>query len=741
MMNHALRRPDRRIVRIGGTVAALMLLGGSLGPKPVGAQETFFVDPSGDDGHPGTSDQPLRTFAGAVQRVRTVLDGAGDVEVLFRTGTYVFDDTVVIGPADSGSPGQTITYRAAPGANPVFTSLVPVSGWQPFNGSIVRAPLPSGIGHVRFLHDDDANWLPRSATDSFTADEDGFCVECTWDDPKFQANKSNIRYPAGWNAPSWARAAQYDLRESQHAWTMEILPIASVNAGARRIFTAIPALYEMRRDTSEPDIPNNNWVLNSLEGITGPGEWASLDGFLYLWPVTDTDGISVPALVELVRIDDGTADGNAAITAPVENIHFEGITFTGGDFYVMQPGDVTVQHDWSVVDRPTALLRFRNARNCSVRRSTFTKSGSTGLRLDRFAQGIVVAHNRFSHLGREAIVLSGRAPTRGDVNTGNTVHANRIEATGREKWTAPAIVLDQSSNNVVTSNAISDTDFTAIVLTAPRQLAMLSHGESDGPAAASIREFHYQDIPASVADFVRGFGDLGDGSREAMQFVYNHGNRVEGNVLIDVCRGRGFLVNGYVYVSGFKRHATNVLERNYIHDRSDNLQNNMAFYSDSDQDNCEYIGNMVRGLTVGDAPAPFPLYVTIAQWPESTPPTPSGRILLRANATSDSTFDPHVEGGALQQEGNLIDGNGGSAAFIETYRAMYATLCPDPDLPLSPWPGAPAMQAELAGVLTGLGDAAPSCTDIFADGFESGDLGPWSANTGSANTGSPSTGG
>ena len=141
----------------------------------------------------------------------------------------------------------------------------------------------------------------------------------------------------------------------------------------------------------------------------------------------------------------------------------------------------------------------------------------------------------------------------------------------------------------VTSNYITDTDFTAIVLTATRQLAMLSHGETDGPSASTVREFHYQEIPQSVADFVSDFDDLGDGSREAMQFVYNHDNRIEGNALVDTCQGRGFLVNGYIYVSGFQRHATNFLERNYIHDRGDNQQNNMAFYSDSDQDNCEYM--------------------------------------------------------------------------------------------------------------------------------------------------------
>ena len=85
------------------------------GAASIGAQETFYVDPAGDDSNPGTAAAPLRTFAGAAAKVRRVLDGSGDVSVLFRSGVYVFEETVVLGPADSGSANQVITYRASSG--------------------------------------------------------------------------------------------------------------------------------------------------------------------------------------------------------------------------------------------------------------------------------------------------------------------------------------------------------------------------------------------------------------------------------------------------------------------------------------------------------------------------------------------------------------------------------------------------------------------------------------------------
>ena len=60
----------------------------------------------------------------------------------------------------------------------------------------------------------------------------------------------------------------------------------------------------------------------------------------------------------------------------MRHITFRGITFTGGDFRITQPEDVTGQHDWNFVDEPDALLRIRNAESITVEGCTFAKSGA-----------------------------------------------------------------------------------------------------------------------------------------------------------------------------------------------------------------------------------------------------------------------------------------------------------------------------------------------------------------------------
>jgi len=91
--------------------------------------ETFYVAPEGNDDNPGTLEAPLATLAGARNKVRTVLDGSGDITVYFRGGYYVLSETVVFGLQDSGASQQRITYRAYPGETPIFTSGKQVTGW------------------------------------------------------------------------------------------------------------------------------------------------------------------------------------------------------------------------------------------------------------------------------------------------------------------------------------------------------------------------------------------------------------------------------------------------------------------------------------------------------------------------------------------------------------------------------------------------------------------------------------
>lgn len=686
----------------------------------------IYVAPNGDDANPGTLENPLQTFEGARNQVRTLLDGSKDIVVYFRGGTYVFDKTVVLGPEDSGSTNQQIVYAAYPEETPIFTSLKPVTGWSTFSGNIMVAPLPAGIDQVRFLYDQNADWLPRSASELFLATEDSTiddgCLECNWDVDEAQPMRSNVQYPPGFSTPDWAFADQYDLRQSTISWVQEILPIERVDTSDRRIFTQIPASLEMRLNFEEAENLNRNWILNTVEGIDEPGEWANINGSIYLYPKTDTNNIYVPTLTELILVDEGTVDGNADITTPVEHIHFDGLTFRGGDFYVMKSGDITVQHDWAVVDAPTALLRFRNVANIMVINCVFEKSGSTALRFDRYAQNNVISHNRFSYLGREAILFSGRGAGYGDVSQFNEISYNLIFQTGLEKWAAPALVIDQSSNNYIHHNSIKDTEFTAIVLTAPRQIAFASYygGVSDYLG----REFHYWEIASEILDLIQSGEDEALGSYAAMDYVYNYNNRVEYNMLIDVGQGAGYLVNGYVYNSATKRGESNFINYNFVHDTRNNQVNNAVFYSDADQDSCTYIGNMISGVQNNDPqPEEMPIFLAFAMYAEGEF-NEGTHIVLHGNAVIDSSYPILIDGLNYDIAGTLLTTSDGDERYMDIYNNMAAFLASDEMDFAGEIPGRVAMKTFLDLIIGDLGGEVSPVIQSTPAGTES-PVGVW----------------
>jgi len=85
-------------------LSALMML--------VGACETVFVSPEGDDGASGGIDDPLASIEAAKLAVRAINDNMdSDIVVYLREGTYSIADTLEFTPEDSGSNGFNVVYK------------------------------------------------------------------------------------------------------------------------------------------------------------------------------------------------------------------------------------------------------------------------------------------------------------------------------------------------------------------------------------------------------------------------------------------------------------------------------------------------------------------------------------------------------------------------------------------------------------------------------------------------------
>ena len=673
---------------------------------------TLYVSPDGNDNNGGALNSPLKSFEGARNKVRNLIGGSGDITVYFRGGTYTFNSTVVIGSQDSGSTNQKITYAAYPGETPIFSSLVQVTGWSSYSGNIMQADLPAGINHIRYLHDQSETWLKRSSTSFFRPDFIAPCggAECEhWEPGAPQERKKHTIYPSTFSMPDNSKASQYDLRSHMTAWNAQVLPISSINPSTRKINVATPSHYSIVDGID--DLRTECWILNSIEGIDQPGEWASLDGKIYLYPASGTGDIYAPALKELIRIDAG-GDGNSWTGTPVQHIHFRGITFTGTDYRISEASDVMAQHDWQMVDVPEGLLRFRNAANCSVTNCIFTKSGSDAVRLDRYAQNISIDKCKFSYLGKGGVLMSGRGPGYGDVNKNNTVTNNHFNQTSRIKWDAAAVHLDQSSSNLIKQNYFEDIPLSAIIVSGNREsnIAEIS-------ANPVNRDFHFAEVRPDLID---------NWSGSSTEF-YDYDNIVEENTFRAVHIGVPELIpavsssapgftNGMIYTTGRKSGGRDTFRKNYFYDvdARPTYSQTWVILGDGHEDYLDFHQNMAWNLqqTNGFEDPPF----------MSNNCNLTGGCSANANVKLNSQYSA-MECTVCQNTsyaGNIDFDSAspaGSASYVAKYQEMWELLCPGKLPGPNPLPGASSLQDRLAKKINAFGGTVPSC---------SGKIGNWS---------------
>jgi hypothetical protein len=107
---------------------------------------TFHVAPGGSDRGDGSAARPFRTLERAQDAVRHVARDV-DVTVLLADGVYRPDAPLRFGTADGGHDGRSVTWSAAPGAQPLLSGGMAVEGWQrdTANDGVWVASVPKGL--------------------------------------------------------------------------------------------------------------------------------------------------------------------------------------------------------------------------------------------------------------------------------------------------------------------------------------------------------------------------------------------------------------------------------------------------------------------------------------------------------------------------------------------------------------------------------------------------------------------
>jgi hypothetical protein len=487
------------------TFASLLLVSPLLAAgQPAGT--TIHVSPTGDDRSPGSSTRPVRTLGRAQALVRAA-SGRSDVAVLLGDGTYRLDAPLVFRQADGGQNGHRVEWRAEPGAKPIVSSGITITGFRTYDAErrIYVADIPKGLDSRQL-------WVNSTLAERPW-------IEIKASDVRFTNSGFEIVNPELDYVTKVARPDRLEL-EGTGFFTDRIAPVASVSG--RKVTMAQPAWdnNSWGYDTlPKPIFPQDArlFLLNAPEFIGKTNDWHAkpyqwfIDpgaGKLFLRIAQDDDiaklEVVIPTLETLVSIA-GTAD------RPIQRLSFRGLRFShtswlgpsratgyanqqSGSFLrqvsPIRPADALEKCGWGCPefesmrqkwDQMPAAVQVAAAQDIVFEGNSFTQLGQIALGIGNDAnanlsgiglgaQRIRVARNRFAILSGSAIMAGGiqadaHHPSSPQlVNRDIVIEDNEVATVSQDYKDNAAILTTYVTGARILHNDVSDAPYDGIAV-------------------------------------------------------------------------------------------------------------------------------------------------------------------------------------------------------------------------------------------------------------------------------------
>ncbi|NYD68277.1 hypothetical protein [Agromyces atrinae] len=321
--------PQRRSALVTATSVAVAMLAAFITTPAAHAAEsgaTFYVAPDGDDSAAGTSSSSaFGTLARAQEAVRGANTDA-DVTVILGDGTYRLDSPLVFGVADGGQGDHTVTWRAAPDAQPEISGGRTVENWTNPGTGIWQAELDSDFDFRQLYVDGKQATRSNAVVDAnkFTWSRTGFSIDPAYLSSSLGSTWSKL------SALSSADQRRVELR-SRGSFTDRVSPVLSFGNNSASMQQPGWDNNTWGWDTIDKPLPDNSHrtlrIQNALALVDTAGEWFYdiHAETLHYKPANGVDpntlDIVAPTQHTLLSVSGDGPD------SPVTNLAFEGLSF------------------------------------------------------------------------------------------------------------------------------------------------------------------------------------------------------------------------------------------------------------------------------------------------------------------------------------------------------------------------------------------------------------------------------
>jgi hypothetical protein len=483
-----------------GLVPAVVAAPAVAAPAPAATAALIYAAPDGSG--PACSRARPCSIEGAQQRERHVLptdEGATkDVDVILADGTYRLATPLQFGPQDSGRNGHTVTWTAAPGAHPVLSGAMRVTGWtltDPAN-DIWSAPVPADLD-TRQIYVDGAEapiaqTTPAEQNVSFAAASGGYTTTPAWgaalQDQIGAAAMSRVEFVYSGGNGAWTQSrcridsvSESTILMQQPCWT-NVTARPKFTQGSGSLPNMNPRTAPTRIENAYPFLHAGQWFLDLERHVLDYVPTAGQD-------VNSLD-IEAPQLTSLVT-------GTGTLDQPVHDITFSGLQFSyatwsdpsnAAGFADVQDNLLLTGDDpthpqgtctfgtppgscpWGSLTREPGNVEWSAAHNVTFEGNTFTHLGAAGLVFEYGSQHNTVEGNVLTGIAGNGVILGDTTdPHPSDVgaddreiNAYNTVDNNLIERIGTDYPSAAAVTLFFTQHTQVVHNDIRNVPYTGI---------------------------------------------------------------------------------------------------------------------------------------------------------------------------------------------------------------------------------------------------------------------------------------
>ena len=406
----------------------------------------FHVAPNGSDANPGTAKKPFATIAKARDAARESRSQNPESRIqnaiLLAPGRYFNDTPIILDDRDSG---LTVKGEKSGAAAEIYGG-VPVTGWEKWQGSIWRAPVPKDKRFFNLIVDG------KPATMAQTPNAgSGYGGGVHF-------SNGRITVPQAWR--------NYDFSDAQVAcfigtcWFNEMRAVVADKADANGSLPILPCSGNFGGLNGGMSV-----VRGVLELLDEPGEWClkHKEGYVYYWPESGAPAdhlIVRPVSEKLLEVHGRTPE------TPAKNIAIRNVSLIGSDFCAAWELFKNENIDCNILTPPArqGLVFGENVDGLTVSGCRILAAGHSGVFLNHYAQGCVVENCLIAQAGVSAVYLHGWQIGTGPfktleesyVNKNNRIENCLIYDCGKFIPTIAAIGTYQSGDLLVARNEIAE---------------------------------------------------------------------------------------------------------------------------------------------------------------------------------------------------------------------------------------------------------------------------------------------